>query len=198
MIKINLLPFRAARKKENIRRQISIYVLVVIFILLVTGYYFLTLNRDISRLETEKAQKKKELASYAQTTKKIKALRIKIKKIKGKLNVIQDLEKKKTGPVLLLDEIATAVPRDRVWLSSLSERAGILTLRGTARDNDTVALFMTNLEKKKHINSVDLSSAQLRELKAHQMNVTDFVITCKTYAFKEKVKPKRKRPKKKR
>lgn len=198
MIKINLLPFRAARKKENIRRQISIYALIVIFVLVVTGYYFLTLNREISRLETEKAQKKKELATYAQTTKKIKALRIKIKKIKGKLNVIQDLEKKKTGPVLLLDEIATAVPRDRVWLSSLSERAGILTLKGTARDNDTVALFMTNLEKKKHINSVDLSSAQLRELKAHQMNVTDFVITCKTYAYKEKAKPKPAKSKRKR
>ena len=82
MIKINLLPFRAARKKENIRRQISIYALIVIFVLVVTGYYFLTLNREISRLETEKAQKKKELATYAQTTKKIKALRIKIKKIK--------------------------------------------------------------------------------------------------------------------
>lgn len=198
MIKINLLPFRAARKKENIRRQISIYVLMVIFILVVTGYFFLTLNREISRLETEKAQKKKELATYAQTTKKIKALRIKIKKIKGKLNVIQDLEKKKTGPVLLLDEIATAVPRDRVWLSSLSERAGILTLKGTARDNDTVALFMTNLEKKNHINSVDLNSAQLKELKSHQMNVTDFVITCKTYAYKEKAKPKPAKSKRKR
>lgn len=198
MIKINLLPFRAARKKENIRRQISIYALIVIFVLVVTGYYFLTLNREISRLETEKAQKKKELATYAQTTKKIKALRIKIKKIKGKLNVIQDLEKKKTGPVLLLDEIATAVPRDRVWLSSLSERAGILTLKGTARDNDTVAQFMTNLEKKKHINSVDLSSAQLKELKSHQMNVTDFVITCKTYAYKEKAKPKPAKSKRKR
>jgi type IV pilus assembly protein PilN len=198
MIKINLLPFRAARKKENIRRQISIYALMVIFILVVTGYYFLTLNREISRLETEKAQKKKELATYAQTTKKIKALRIKIKKIKGKLNVIQDLEKKKTGPVLLLDEIATAVPRDRVWLSSLSERAGILTLKGTARDNDTVALFMTNLEKKNHINSVDLNSAQLKELKSHQMNVTDFVITCKTYAYKEKAKPKPAKSKRKR
>ena len=198
MIKINLLPFRAARKKENIRRQISIYALIVIFVLVLTGYYFLTLNREISRLETEKAQKKKELATYAQTTKKIKALRIKIKKIKGKLNVIQDLEKKKTGPVLLLDEIATAVPRDRVWLSSLSERAGILTLKGTARDNDTVAQFMTNLEKKKHINSVDLSSAQLKELKSHQMNVTDFVITCKTYAYKEKAKPKPAKSKRKR
>jgi type IV pilus assembly protein PilN len=202
MIKINLLPFRAARKKENIRRQISIYVLTVVFVLAVTGYYFLKLNRNITMLETEKTQKKKELATYAQTTKKIKALRIKIDQIKGKLKVIQELEKKKTGPVLLLDEIATAVPKDQLWLTSLSEREGILTLRGTARDNNTVALFMTNLEKQENINSVDLNSAQLKELKTHQMNVTDFVLTCRTYAYKEKAKatkaatPKGRRPRK--
>jgi type IV pilus assembly protein PilN len=199
MIKINLLPFRAARKKENIRRQISIYLLMVVFVLVLTGYYFLKLNSDIKRLETEKAQKKKELAAYAQTTKKIKALRIKIVQIKGKLKVIQGLEEKKTGPVLLLDEIATAVPRDRVWLTALSEREGVLTLKGTARDNDTVALFMTNLKKQKHINSVDLHSAQLKELKTQQMNVTDFVLTCKTYAYKEKAPaatPKGRRPRK--
>lgn len=198
MIKINLLPFRAARKKENVRRQISIYFLMVVFVLLVTGYYFLKLNRDISRLENVKAAKTKELATYAQTTKKIKALRQKIKQINGKLKVIRGLEEKKTGPVLLLDEIATAVPRDKVWLTSLSERAGILTLRGTARDNNTVALFMTNLKKQKHINSVDLNSAQLRELKSEQMNVTDFVVTCKTYAYKEKVQAKSAKPKRRR
>jgi type IV pilus assembly protein PilN len=195
MIKINLLPFRAARKKENIRRQISIYVLTVVFVFAVTGFYFLNLNREISRLDAIRVQKKKELAAYAQTTKKIKALRIKIDQMHGKLKVIQDLEKKKTGPVLLLDEIATAVPKDQVWLTSLSEREGILTLRGTARDNNTVALFMTNLEKQEHINSVDLNSAQLRELKTHGMNVTDFVLTCKTYAYKEKIKPKASQPK---
>jgi type IV pilus assembly protein PilN len=198
MIKINLLPFRAARKKENIRRQISIYLLTVVFILAVTGYFFLKLNRDISRLETVRAQKKKELASYAQTTKKIRALRVKIDQIKRKLKVIQELETKKTGPVLLLDEIATAVPKDQVWLTSLAEREGILTLKGTARDNDSVALFMTNLEKQNHINAVDLNSAQLKELKKQGINVTDFIMTCKTYAYKEKVKPKGRSSSKKR
>jgi type IV pilus assembly protein PilN len=195
MIKINLLPFRAARKKENVRRQVSIYLLAVVFVLAVTGYYFLKLNNDISRLENLRAQKKQELATYAQTTKKIKALRIKISQIKSKLEVIHELEEKKTGPVLLLDEIANAVPKDQVWLTSLSEREGILTLKGTARDNETVALFMTNLEKQKHINSVDLNSAQLKELKSHGINVTDFVVTCKTYAYKEPAKPKATKPK---
>jgi type IV pilus assembly protein PilN len=35
MIRINLLPFRAARKRENIRRQISVYIGIVILTLAV-------------------------------------------------------------------------------------------------------------------------------------------------------------------
>ena len=37
MIRINLLPFRAARKKENVRRQISLFLLSLAFLLVVSG-----------------------------------------------------------------------------------------------------------------------------------------------------------------
>ena len=40
MIKINLLPFRAAKKLENIRMQISVYMLTVVLVLLVHGFLF--------------------------------------------------------------------------------------------------------------------------------------------------------------
>ena len=39
MIRINLLPFRAARKKENIRRQVSIFLLSLAFLLIILFYY---------------------------------------------------------------------------------------------------------------------------------------------------------------
>ena len=196
MIKINLLPFRAARRQENIRRQISVYALSVLFCLVVTGYFFLKLNGDIKNLEAEKTAKKKELITYAETTKKIKVLKNKIKEIRAKLEVIRGLEKNKTGPVRLLDEIATAVPKDKLWLSSLSEKQGILTLKGTAKDNDTVALFMTTLEKAEQLSSVSLGSTKLRRLQEHKMNVTDFELSCKTYAYKEKDKPTSKKSRK--
>ena len=192
MIKINLLPFRVARTKENIRRQISIYVLSVICLGLLMGFFFLNLNRRVAALEADKTQKKKELATYAETTKKITLLKKKIAQIQAKLDVIKDLERKKQGPVHLLDELAMAVPKDKLWLTSLDEKKGILTLGGTAMDNDTVALFMTNLEKTKHILSVDLKSTQLKNLPKFKLSVINFVLSCKTYSFKQKPKPKTK------
>lgn len=192
MIRINLLPFRAARKKENIKRQISIYVLTTVLLLVGVGYTFLDLNSELTKLKDDEKKIKAELATYEKTVKQINQLEKKIKEIKAKLTVIKRLEKGKTGPVHLLDEVAKAVPKEKLWLNSFRESGGNLQLSGTAMDNETVALFMTNLGKSEYITSVDLQNARLRNVKDQKLRVSDFVLTCKTYAHKEKPKPTKK------
>ena len=190
MIKINLLPFRAARKKENIKRQITIYGLTVLLLLTAVGYMFLQLSSTLSNLKTEEKRLKTELAGYQKTIQKINQLEKKIKEIKAKLKVIEALESNKTGPVHLLDEITVAVPKDKLWLSSFKESNGSLTLTGTAMDNETVALFMVNLKKSEYISTVDLESTRLRALPQYKLRVSDFVLNCKTYAFENKTQKK--------
>ena len=187
MIRINLLPFRAARKKENIRRQLMIYGLSVVLLLSLMGYTLFNLTSTFNSLKEEEKTIQGELKKYDETIKKIAELDKKIKEIRAKLAVIQELEKNKTGPVHLLDEIAMAVPKEKLWLSSMKENKGNLILAGTAMDNETVALFMTNLEKSDYLSGVDLQSAKLRTIKDYKLNVADFVLECKTYAYKEKI-----------
>jgi len=192
MIRINLLPFRAARKKENVRRQISIYVLSVAFLFIVMIYFFLQLNSTLNGLKEEEQRLQAELKSYEATIKRITELEKKIKEIRAKLEVIRELERNKTGPVHLLDEIAMAVPKEKLWITSLKETRGSLTLTGTAMDNETVALFMTNLEASDYVSNVELQSTRLRSLPEYKLNVSDFSLECKTYAFKEKTEPPKK------
>jgi type IV pilus assembly protein PilN len=193
MIRINLLPFRAARKRENIKRQIGIYICTVLIVIAAALIYSQRLFDRVSDLKDEETKVKKELASYKKELDEIRNLDRKIKEIKTKLNVIKNLEKGKTGPVLLLSDVADAVPKDKLWLDSLKESKGTLTLKGTAMDNETVALFMKNLENMEHITTVDLKSATSREIKAYRLKVSDFVLDCKTYAFKKKAPPKKKK-----
>ncbi|MGD8984706.1 MAG: PilN domain-containing protein [Desulfobacteraceae bacterium] len=190
MIRINLLPFRAARKKENIRRQLTIFALTVVFALVVMAYYFMKLSTTLSDRKKQEQQIKVELAGYKKTIERINNLEKKIAEIRKKLDVIKDLEKKKTGPVLLLDQIATAVPKEKLWLTSLVEKKGKLTVNGTAMDNETVAVFMTNLENSELITAVDLKSTRLRSLPKYKLSVSDFSLECTTYAFKEETKAK--------
>ena len=184
MIRINLLPFRAARKQENIRRQVNIYFLSVVCLLTLIVYSYLSLGSELNRLKGEEKQLRGELATYAKVTKEIAQIKKRTKEIRNKLVVIKGLEKRRSGPVQLLKEIATSVPIDRLWLSAIVEKGGDLTLEGTAMDPYTVTLFMTNLEKKKRIQSVDLKTTKLQNFPKYKLNAANFVLTCKT-AFHE-------------
>ena len=196
MIRINLLPFRAARKRENVKRQITIYVASVCCALLIMVVLFYKYSNDLSSVKDEESRLNKELAGYQKELKEIKDLQNKIKQINSKLDIIKELEKGKTGPVLLLSDIADAVPKNKLWLTSLSENAGKLSLSGTAMDNETVSLFMTNLEKTEQIVADPvLKNVKRRELPQYKLTVSDFSLECKTYAAK-KAKPKPKKKKK--
>ncbi len=188
MIKVNLLPFRAERKRVNIKKQIALYIACVIVLLLGMTYFWFDTSKDLAALELQKQELNADLKRLRATIKKIDALDKKTKELQAKLDVIKDLEKRKTGPVLLLDEIANAVPKGKLYLQSMKESKGILTLNGTAMDNETVALFMTNLERSDHIKTVDLNSAKMRSLSEFKLTVSDFSLKCKTYDFKEKKK----------
>ena len=184
MIKINLLPFRAARKRENVRRQVSIYFLCILFLFCIMVYFHVSLSGQLSHFKTREEVLQKELKSYAAVTLEIANLKKDSQDLDRKLKVIENLEKQRVGPVLLLVDIAQAVPLDRLWLDSVVETNGRLSLQGTAMDNHTVARFMTRLEKAPHIETVDLDRTTLKYFPEYKRRASNFVLTCKT-DFKE-------------
>ncbi|MFH1241206.1 MAG: PilN domain-containing protein [Pseudomonadota bacterium] len=153
-------------------------------------YFTLSLNSQLAASRAEKDRLTKELTGYSKITQKVAKLKQEAAETRSKLEVIRELEKKKARPVQLLEEIAMAIPRGRLWLSSLDEKDGGLTLTGTAMDNNTVALFMTNLERTRHIKSVDLKSTRLKHLEKYKINVTDFVLICGGPSQKKEAEPK--------
>jgi len=189
MIRVNLFPFRAARIKENIRRQVSYYFGSVIVILLAMTWFYIGFTREINSLTKERERITKELATYKDTNAKIKSLKETIADIEAKLKTIKELEKVKTGPVKLLDDIATSVPKDKLWLASLRESKGTLMLEGTAMDNETVADFMDKLQSTESINSVELVRTRQRKVPGVDLSLKDFALRCTTYAHKPKTAP---------
>ncbi len=189
MIKINLLPFRAAKKLENIRMQLSIYILSVILVVAVLGLSFMSLNREVNDLRAKNVRLRKELASYSEMLNKIAALKKKRKDLQGKLSVIQRLEASKAGPVQLFDEIAMAVPQGRLFLKSLNESKDRVNMSGVAKDYDTVALFMTRLEKTNKIQTVNLGSTS-KSVQEGQ-TVSNFNLICMKKVAGDKTTKKR-------
>ncbi len=155
MIRINLLPIKQREAAVTRRREIAIGAVVLGIALLALASMHLLQSFQLLGLETELAQLRGELQALNTKIKEMGDLQNKIKDARGKNKIIDDLKKKKSGPVLVMENLANATPAT-LWLTDLKESGGSLALSGLAVDNKTVADFISGLEASKHFKSVEL------------------------------------------
>ena len=187
MIRINLLPFRAARKKENIRRQVSIFLLSLAFMLIVLFYYNWSLGSKIDGLNAKIKQTQTELEKYDKINKEIAEIKKKLSNLKKKMAVMETLEANRFEPTRLLDIMTKVVVPKRMWFTRLESRSNSVKINGIALDNKTVADFMVRLEQSGLFSDVDLKT--LKQRKVEKSNLKSFQISC---VKKAKAKPKTK------
>ncbi len=169
MIQINLLPVREWRKKEAVRQQISIFILSLTLILTVLIAVGLTIQGRVraQRLELKQLEKQKLRLSYV--NQKIKTVNKKTKEVEEKFKAIEKLQKGRTLTVKTLDELVSAIPIDRLWLTNLSLKNNRLTISGVALDNHTVALFMRRLEDSPVFSWIRLKNTSLKPVQGHDL-----------------------------
>jgi type IV pilus assembly protein PilN len=177
MIRINLLPFRAARKKENIRRQVSIFVLSLAFMLIILFYYNWTLGSKVHELNAEIKETKSELAKYDKINKEIAATKKKLSNLKKKMAVMDTLEANRFEPTRLLDTMTQVIVPKRMWFTSLGTSGKSVKIAGIALDNKTVADFMVRLEKTELFSDVDLNTLKQQKV-GSSTNFKSFQISC--------------------
>jgi type IV pilus assembly protein PilN len=194
MIRINLLPYRAAQKKENIRRQISIFVLAVIMVVGILVYYNMSLNSDIDALNTQIKNTKSMLAQVEKQAKEVDEIKKAFDRLKQKTDVIKNLETNRKIAVQLLDNMTTLVaekvsvspseapadsdtkPVKRLWFTNFQENGNQIEVQGIALDNKTIADFMTRLEASNLFMNVNLKT--IKQQKINELNLKIFEIIC--------------------
>lgn len=172
MIRINLLPFRAARKKENVRRQISIFLLSFVFLLVVVIYYSVNLNQQINRLKVKNEETTTQLAKYNKINKEIASIKKKLTVLNQKVDVINHLDGSRTEAVILLESMTELIVPDRMWFTSFTLKGNNIALKGVAMDERTISDFMKNLEGS--YANVALKSMKRKTIKGKNVNLKDF------------------------
>jgi type IV pilus assembly protein PilN len=172
MIRINLLPFRAARKKENVRRQISIFLLSFVFLLVVVIYYNVNLNQQINRIKVKNEETTAQLAKYNKINKEIASIKKKLTVLNQKVDVINHLDGSRTEAVLLLESMTELIVPDRMWFTSFTLKGNNIALKGVAMDERTISDFMKNLEGS--YANVALKSMKRKTIKGKNVNLKDF------------------------
>jgi len=162
MIRINLLPVREARRKASIRHQGALVGFAAVAGVLVCVLLHMSISSRISSEEARLQEARVQLVALEETRKEVDRFREEKLEIERKLAVIADLEGSRTGPVRILDDIATRIP-SRMWLRSLTVGAGAIDMAGLSLDAEIVAAFMTSLEQSPLITSVELEETHLEE-----------------------------------
>lgn len=176
MIRINLLPFRAARAKENIRRQVSIFMLLLVFVLLVLWYTIILVDQKAAALEQDIAHVKQEISLYKAKADRVTEIQKALKILDQKLAVVANLKAMRREPVVLMESMPQLIIPERMWITSLQAANTTVTLKGVAFDNKTVADFMNNIESSPIFSAVDLKSAQLKVME--ETKVKEFELIC--------------------
>lgn len=175
MIRINLLPVRAAQKKEKVRSQMSILVLSLLAVTIACGaeYFRMTSTIDSKKEEISSVQDQiNKLRRQIGEVSKYKKLQADLKK---KLDILKTLKDGRSGPVHLLDQLNISLP-DKLWLTAYAVSGGKVSIDGMAVDEKVVATFMEKLEASPYYTGVELNGISLSM--KNKMKLQKFKLTC--------------------
>ena len=175
MIRINLLPIRAALKKEKLRSQLSIFSLCIILVCIGCGALYFQKMTVINGVQDEIATIKQKNNELRKKIGQVKDFEKKKADLEKKLAILEKLKAGKTGPVHLLDELSTSLP-DKLWLTKFKEKGGQINLSGVADSENSVAVFMRNLDASPYYKNVELAVTE--QTKAGDRKMQKFTLNC--------------------
>ncbi len=165
MIKINLLATQKAKKaKKRIAVESQLVWLGLLSFILILGWFlgWRSLDRRVEGLRAQETRLTEELTSLKAQVKVVENFEKNKKMVEDKIAVIQDLRKKQSMPVSLLNEISQRLP-DRVWLVSLSESRGNIELSGAATTNSEIVDFINNLKAAPDFKNIEILESRQRK-----------------------------------
>jgi type IV pilus assembly protein PilN len=164
MLEINLLPVREARRAADLRQ----YFMQLLLVVLLTGAGIALVESQISerikRTEQRVVQMKNDIDQFKPQLEQVAAFKKRKAELEKKIDVIDGLDRARSGPVRVMDELATRTP-DRLWLTQLGTKGTSISLNGESLDNELVALFLRRLGESEYFDQVDLDSTQLGDNK---------------------------------
>jgi type IV pilus assembly protein PilN len=190
MIKINLLPVRAAKKKESINQQLTIAGLSVAGVILVCAAVYFVTTSKISATKEEIVNSEQEIQLLKKKIGEIDNIKKLQAEVKKKLDILSQLRKEKSGPAKRLAQLSDTVP-DKVWLTRYSESASTVSISGVAFSEELIAQFMRNLQGSEVFSNIDLQVSEQVEMGG--VKTKKFEITCSLQNVKKEEPPSQKK-----
>ncbi len=173
MIRINLLPWREARRKAH---NLQFFILMGMvaglaasIVLLVHGYYATRISTQTERnrfLKDENTKLDKEIEE-------IKKLKEEIQALLSRKQVIETLQADRAQTVYLLEQLVRQTP-DGVYLKLIRQTGRKVNLSGYAQSNARVSTLMRNFEASPYLESPEL--VEIKVANINNKRLSEFVM----------------------
>ena len=156
MARINLLPWRAERRKQRQREfqgMLGLAALAGVLLSFLVWFYF---DRQIAGQHERNSFLQAEIVKVQKQNEEIKELDSKKDRLLARKKVIEELQANRSQMVHLFDSLVRTIP-DGVSLTSIKQEGDILTLSGRSQSNARVSTYMRNLESSGWMTNPDLN-----------------------------------------
>lgn len=174
MIRINLLPHRAEKRRA---RQIQFAALSFISVVLgavLVGVVHVAIGTQIAYQERRNQYLKQEITVLDKQIAEIKKLREQTQSLLARKNVVENLQSTRSDTVHLLDQMLRILP-DGVYLRTLKQTGSKISMVGYAQSNARISTLMRAIEDSPWLEKPSL--VVISATSAGGMRLSEFTLT---------------------
>ncbi len=155
MTRLNLLPWRQLRRKEQDRQLLSIGIGAAILMLLILFYVYLNVSSRIDQQNKRNQYLTIQINKLDAQIRDIRQLKKERQALIARMRVIQQLQADRTQIVHVFDSLARRLPQG-IYLTNVVQSGTKITISGVAQSNERVSEFMRNLDASNWFGKPDL------------------------------------------
>lgn len=189
MIRINLLPHRAEKRRAKQIQFAALSVISLVLGALLVLFVHAAISTQISRQERRNAYMKQEIDILDKQIVEIKKLREQTQSLLARKDAVEKLQGDRSDVVHLLDQMLRILP-DGVYLKSLKQNGNKINLVGYAQSNARISTLMRSIEDSPWLESpalVGIHASSVGGARVSEFTLT-FNLTKQTLAAEVKGK----------
>jgi len=174
MIRINLLPHRAEKRRSRQIQFAALSVISVVLAALLVGFVHAAISNRISYQERRNDYLKQQTAILDKQIAEIKKLREETASLLERKNVVENLQSTRSDVVHLLDQMLRILP-EGVYLKTLKQSGNKINITGYAQTNARISTLMRAVESSPWLDSPSLG--EIHASSANGARVSEFTLT---------------------
>jgi type IV pilus assembly protein PilN len=186
MVRINLLPHREQKRQARQRQFVSLAIGLAVLGVAVVGLGHVVIAARIDNQGSRNKLLQDEIVKLDEQIKEIDKLREQTQALLARKQIVETLQANRTEAVHLLDQLVRQLP-DGLYLKSVKQAGGRVTLVGYAQSNARVSTLMRNIESSPWLTTPEL--VEIKSVPLERQKINEFILNLQVKRLTDPTAP---------